>query len=46
MPATSQAERGGLARRMTAESHGLIAKGTKNGVFTLPLSTDIAAALV
>jgi ubiquinone/menaquinone biosynthesis C-methylase UbiE len=44
--ALSEAERGELAGRIAAESQDAIARATKNGVFTIPLSTNIATAHV
>jgi ubiquinone/menaquinone biosynthesis C-methylase UbiE len=40
----SESERGALAGRIAAESQDAIAKATKNGVFVLPLTTNIATA--
>jgi ubiquinone/menaquinone biosynthesis C-methylase UbiE len=42
--AMSEAERGELASRIAAESGDVIAKATKNGTFTLTLTTNIATA--
>ncbi len=42
--AMSEAERGELAGRIAIESHYVIAKATKNGMFVLPLTTNIATA--
>jgi hypothetical protein len=42
----SEAERGELAGRIAAESGDVIARATRNGVFTIPLSTNIATARV
>jgi ubiquinone/menaquinone biosynthesis C-methylase UbiE len=42
--AMSEPERGELAGRIAAESHDAIAQATKNGMFRLPLSTNIATA--
>ena len=44
--AMSEAERGELAGRIAAESQDVIAKATKNGMFVLPLTTNIATARV
>jgi ubiquinone/menaquinone biosynthesis C-methylase UbiE len=44
--AMSESERGELAGRIAGESQDVIAKATKNGVFVLPLTTNIATALV
>ncbi len=44
--AMSEVERGELAGRIAAESGDVIAKATKNGVFVLPLTTNIATATV
>jgi hypothetical protein len=44
--ALSEPERGELAGRIAAESRQAIAKATKNGVFVLPLTTNIATAHV
>ena len=40
----SEAERGELASQIAAESGDAIAKATKNGLFVLPLTTNIATA--
>jgi ubiquinone/menaquinone biosynthesis C-methylase UbiE len=40
----SEAERGELADLVAAESEDVVAKATKDGLFTLPLSTNIAIA--
>ena len=40
----SEAERGELAGLVAAESEDVVAKATKDGLFTLPLSTNIAIA--
>jgi ubiquinone/menaquinone biosynthesis C-methylase UbiE len=40
----SEAERGELAGRIAADSGHAIAKATKNGMFVLPLTTNIATA--
>jgi len=40
----SEAERGELAGRIAAESGEAISKATRNGIFTLPLATNIATA--
>jgi len=40
--AMSEAERGELAGQVAAESQDLIARGTTNGMFQLPLATNIA----
>jgi ubiquinone/menaquinone biosynthesis C-methylase UbiE len=40
----SEAERGELAGRIAAESQDLIAKATRNGMFVIPLTTNIATA--
>ena len=42
--AMSEAERGQLAGQIAAESADVIAKGTKNGSFVIPLTTNIATA--
>jgi ubiquinone/menaquinone biosynthesis C-methylase UbiE len=42
--AMSEVERGELAERIAAESHGEIARATRNGTFVLPLSAIIATA--
>jgi SAM-dependent methyltransferase len=42
--ALSEAERAELAGRIAAESQDLVAKATSNGMFVLPLSTNIATA--
>jgi hypothetical protein len=42
--AMSEAERGELAARVAAESGAAITKATKNGMFVLPLTTNIATA--
>lgn len=42
--AMSEAERGELAGLVAAESEDVVAKATKDGLFTLPLSTNIAIA--
>jgi ubiquinone/menaquinone biosynthesis C-methylase UbiE len=42
--AMSEAQRGELAGRIAAESQDVIASATKNGVFVLPLTTNIATA--
>ena len=44
--AMNEAERGELAGRIAAESQGVIAKATMNGMFVLPLTTNIATAHV
>ena len=44
--AMSEAERGELAGRIAAESGHAIAQATKNGIFVLPLTTNIATAQV
>jgi hypothetical protein len=44
--AMSDPERGELAGRIAAESGDAIAKATKNGMFVLPLATNIATANV
>jgi ubiquinone/menaquinone biosynthesis C-methylase UbiE len=44
--AMSEAERGQLAGRIAAESAEAIAKATRNGMFVLPLTTNIAIAAV
>ena len=44
--AMSEAERGELAGRIAAESQDAIARATKNGMFVLPLTTNIATAQV
>ena len=44
--AMSEPERGELAGRVAAESQDVIARATKNGVFVLPLTTNIAIARV
>ena len=44
--AMTESERGELALRIAAESQDVIAKATKNGVFLLPLTTNIASAHV
>jgi ubiquinone/menaquinone biosynthesis C-methylase UbiE len=44
--AMSEAERGELAGRIAAESQDVIANATKNGMFVLPLTTNIATAAV
>lgn len=44
--AMSEAERGELAVQIAAESQDVIARTTKNGMFVLPLSTNIATARV
>jgi ubiquinone/menaquinone biosynthesis C-methylase UbiE len=44
--AMSEAERGELAGRIAAESGDAIAKATKNGVFVLSLTSNIATATV
>ena len=44
--AMNEAERGELAGRIATESEDVIAKATKNGTFVLPLSTNIATAIV
>ena len=44
--AMSEVERGELAGRIAAESQDLIARATKNGVFVLPLTTNLATAHV
>jgi ubiquinone/menaquinone biosynthesis C-methylase UbiE len=45
-PAMSEAERGELAGRIAVESQDVIARLTKNGVFVLPLATNVAIARV
>jgi len=40
----SEAERGELAGRIAADSGQAIAQATKNGMFVLPLTTNIATA--
>jgi ubiquinone/menaquinone biosynthesis C-methylase UbiE len=40
--AMSEAERGELAGRIAAESKDVIARATRNGMFVLPLTTNIA----
>ncbi len=42
--AMSEAERGELAGRIAADSQDVIARATKNGMFVLPLTTNIATA--
>ena len=42
----SEAERGELAERIAADSEDAIGRATKNGVFVLPLETNIATARV
>jgi len=42
--AMTEAERGELAGHVAAESQDIIANGTKNGMFVVPLSTNIATA--
>jgi ubiquinone/menaquinone biosynthesis C-methylase UbiE len=42
--AMSEAERGELAGRIAAESKDVIARATRNGMFVLPLTTNIATA--
>jgi ubiquinone/menaquinone biosynthesis C-methylase UbiE len=42
--AMSEAERGELAGRIAAESQDLVAKATQNGMFVLPLTTNIVIA--
>jgi ubiquinone/menaquinone biosynthesis C-methylase UbiE len=42
--AMSEAERGELASRIAAESQDVIAKAMKNGIFVLPMSTNLARA--
>ena len=42
--AMSEAERGELAGRIAAESADAIARATRNGVFTLPLTSTMATA--
>jgi ubiquinone/menaquinone biosynthesis C-methylase UbiE len=42
----SEAERGELAGQIAAESHHLIARGTKEGMFVLPLASILAVAHV
>jgi hypothetical protein len=44
--AMSEAERGELAVQIAAESQDVIARTTKNGMFVLPLTTNIATARV
>ena len=44
--AMSESERGELAGRIAAESQEVIAKATKNDVFVLPLTTNMATAHV
>jgi hypothetical protein len=42
--AMGEAERGELAGRIAAESQDAVAKATRNGMFVLPLATNIATA--
>ena len=42
--AMNEAERGELAGRIAAESQEVIGRATKNGVFVLPLTTNVAIA--
>jgi SAM-dependent methyltransferase len=42
--ALSEAERGELAGRIAAESQDVIAKAEKNGMFVLPLASNLATA--
>jgi hypothetical protein len=42
--AMGDTERGELAGRIAAESQDAIANATKNGMFVLPLATNIATA--
>jgi ubiquinone/menaquinone biosynthesis C-methylase UbiE len=44
--AMSEADRGELAGQIAGESQHVIAKATKNGMFVLPLTTNIATAHV
>jgi hypothetical protein len=44
--AMSEAERGELAGRIAAESQDVIARATKNGLFVVPLTANIATAHV
>ena len=44
--AMSEPERGELAGRIAAESQDVIAQATKNGTFVLPMTTNIATAIV
>jgi ubiquinone/menaquinone biosynthesis C-methylase UbiE len=40
----SEAQRGELAERIAAESHDVIGRATKNGLFVLPLTSTVAIA--
>ena len=42
--AMGEAERGELAGRIAAESQDAVARATKNGMFVLPLATNVAVA--
>ena len=44
--ALSEAERGELAGRIAADSQDVIGRATKNGMFVLPLTANIATAHV
>jgi hypothetical protein len=44
--AMGDAERGELAGRIAAESQDAVARATKNGMFVLPLATNVAIARV